>query len=126
MASNITQELLNNTKNESYHFYIVEANRSGESVEIINYVVYLTGENVVHGDIYHFIKGKWIKNKSFNKISLQIDKSLKENFVKFGSGFNQDDVIITEFNNYEVVSSEYYTYSTLSDRSSFKKILLMN
>jgi len=123
---NFLQELLEDTNHESNHFYVVEANHSGESVEIINYVVYLSDNNMVNGDIYHFEKGKWIKYKPFKKISFQIDNKLKDNFVKFGSGFNQDDVIITEFNNYEVPTSEYYVYSTLADRSSFKKILLLN
>ena len=54
---------------------------------------------------------------------VHIDSNLNSYLVKFGFGFNEDDVIITQFINYNVKSSKYYLYSTLSEQSNFEQIL---
>lgn len=115
------KELIKNT-NSKKDFYIIEANRSGEKMEIRNYVVYIETANMVDVDVYNFANGKWVRNAVSEKLSLHLDSNLKSYITKFRLGFNQDDVVITLFNNNAGISSEYYLYTTLSDVSNIKKI----
>lgn len=105
-------------------FFIIEANRSGEVVEIINYVVCPMEDDLKVVE-YNYEEGKWIK-KSATQAKAKISGDLKSQFVKFYSGFNQDDIIIAHIHQGEVKSCEYYIYSTLSAQSPFKKIVAKN
>lgn len=107
---------------EGKDFYIVEANRSGEIIDIRNYVIYFDqGINMVC--VYNFIDGKWKKGDSIKEINLHLRGDLKLYLTKVGLGFNQDDIIITQFSSLRVKASEYYLYTTLSEASGIKKIL---
>lgn len=105
-------------------FYIIEANRSGERVEIRNYVVYpsATGGKA-EVNVYNFINRKWIKSSVSKEMDLPLSDSLTSYRTKFGLGFNQDDVIITHFVKNAVTTSEYYLYTTLSNASNVRGIL---
>jgi hypothetical protein len=116
------QELFKDA-NKNGDFYVIEANRSGESVEIKNYVAFINDKNIDRVIIYNFNDGKWIRENGTIKMDLPKNIDPKNQFVKFGSGFNQDDVIIKQFRKYKIYSCEYYIYNTLSGASSFKKIL---
>ena len=118
-------EELEKNANSIKDFYVFEANTSGENVEIRNYVIYSDMANNASVDIYNFDNGKWIKNATSKTIDLQLDSNLKNYLVKFKTGFNKDDVIITHFKNNTISDSEYYLYTTLSDGNSIKKILLL-
>jgi hypothetical protein len=76
-------------------------------------------------NVYNFNNGKWSKNAASEKMHLHFESNLKSYVTKFGLGFNQDDIIVTQFLNYTVKASEYYLYTTLSDVSNIKKILLL-
>lgn len=119
-------EIFLNAKKKKKDFYVIEANRSGEAVELRNYLVYINSQNSIDVDIYNYVNGKWIKNMITEKLYLYFDSNLKGYATKFGLGFNQDDVIITQFNNNTVSASEYYLYSTFSDVGNIKKIFLLN
>lgn len=118
-------EIFSKANSKKKDFYVIEANRSGESIELRNYLIYINSKNSVDVDIYNYINGKWIKNVVTEKIDLHFDSNLKVYATKFGLGFNQDDVIITQFINNTINASEYYLYSTLLDVNSIKKILLL-
>lgn len=103
-------------------FYIIEANRSGEAIEIRNYLIYLDNTKMVDVETFNYVKGKWVKGAVAKKINLQMNNNLKSYVTKFGQGFNQDDIIITHFINSKVAASEFFLYSTLSETSGIKKI----
>ena len=102
-------------------FAIIEANTSGEVVELRNYLITPGKKNV---DVYDFIERQWIKSKT-EKIALSENHNLGSYFTKFGSGINQDDVIVTFFNKEQVYASEYYIFTTLSKSNPWERILLL-
>lgn len=116
------KEVLKNRNTES-SFYIVEANRSGEQVEIRNYLVYPHAANQSDVVVCNFMKGKWVMSSVVKKMDISLNENLQSYRKKFRSGFNQDDVIISRFIDDKVTASEYYLYSTLSDVGNFKKLL---
>ncbi|HFG0566878.1 hypothetical protein [Flavobacterium psychrophilum] len=101
-------------------FYIIEANHSGEQIEIRNFVIYQSTENNFKIKVYEFKNNLWY-NKSSYKNELKLNDNLKMNLVKFGNGFNQDDVIITKIKNNKINYSEFYLFTTLSTK--WKQIL---
>jgi len=103
-------------------FYIIESNRSGEEVEIRNYVVYFKGDLVKEAFIYRYLKGKWVKNK-LNEINLKINPDLS--VKRYGEGSNEGNVIITRFIKYKVDVSDFFLYTTLFKESTFFKILML-
>jgi hypothetical protein len=106
-------------------FYIIEANRSGETVEIRNYVIWTESPDTVNVDVYNFVGRQWVKNPITKKMAMHNKESFIRYPVKMGRGFNQDDVVITQFNAGAVSASEYYLYTTLPDISPIKEILLL-
>jgi hypothetical protein len=48
---------------------------------------------------------------------------VEKNHVKFAQGFNDDDVIVSKFENNTVKYSEYYLYGTLGTDSGIKDIM---
>ena len=109
--------------NNQRNFYIIEANRSGERVEIRNYVIYPNAVGKANVNVYNFINRKWIKSSASKEIDFPLTDSLASYITKFRLGFNQDDVIITQFVNNTVTASEYYLYTTLSDAGNVKEVL---
>jgi hypothetical protein len=103
-------------------FFIIESNRSGEVVEIVNYVVYFEQDLLKEVLVYQYLNGKWKLNIS-TKTKLKYDDELLHSMKKYGEGSNQDNVVITRFSNYKVDASEFYIYSTLSKESAFSKLL---
>ena len=116
------KELLKNTKDKR-DFYIVEANKSGERVEIRNYVVYPLSSGKADIYIYTYVNRKWIKKSESIKLDLLSIDDLMSYRTKFNTGFNQDDIIVTRFANNIALASEFYLYSTLSDKSNLKEIV---
>jgi hypothetical protein len=105
--------------------YVIETNRSGEESEIINYLISFKVKDLMHVDYYKFLKGKWVKKYKTTNVNLKFEGNLSKYSTKFGKGFNQDDVIITEFINCKVKSSRYYLYATLYEIGCINKILSM-
>lgn len=103
------------------NFAIIEANSSGEVVELRNYLITPDKKNI---DVYNFIDRQWVKSKT-EKVALSVSNNLNSYFTKFGSGVNQDDVIVTSFNKEEVDASEYYLFTTLSKSNPWEKVLLL-
>jgi hypothetical protein len=110
--------------NNQKDFYIIEANRSGERVEIRNYIVYPKAANKAEVNVYNFIDRKWVKSSISKEINFPLTDSLASYRTKFGLGFNQDDVIITRVKDNTVTASEYYLYTTLTDIDNIKKGIL--
>lgn len=110
-------------KKKYKNFYIVEANLSGESVLLRNFVVYKDFNNITVIDFYIFINGEWKKIGNSKVEIFLLNTNLKKYILKFPSGYNHDDIIITQFDNEIVVTSEYYLYRTLSSLSGVQRIL---
>ena len=100
-------------------FYIIETLNSGESVELINYVV-----NPAKGivTVYQFINGKWIKSIS-EKISIDKNINLNNYITKYGTGFNQENIIITSFYNKKAIDSKYFIYFSMKNLNPWNSIL---
>ncbi len=102
-------------------FYIVEANNSGEVVELRNYLI---NPSIGVVDVYNFTGNQWVKSIT-EKMTIASYNSLQSYFVDFGSGINQDDVIITLFDDGNMYASEYYLYTTLSKSNPWGKMFLL-
>ena len=120
------QEMIKNVDNNQKDYYIVEANRSGERVEVRNYAIYPRTEgDKADVNVYNFSNRRWNKVSMSKEINFPFLDSLTSYRTKFGLGFNQDDVIVTHFVNNTIITSEYYLYSTLSNTSNVKEVLLL-
>ena len=96
-------------------FYIVEADESGEQIVIQNYVIYPTGLNSVKIDRYKYMGENWKRKESYD-LNINIKSNLKEYQVKFGTSESQDDIIITHFLKSNVINSEFYLFSTFTQK----------
>lgn len=104
------------------NFFIIEANRSGESVAIKNYILQSNSKGLVKLDVYYHTKELgWIKSGITREIKLYLD--LIKSTTRYGSGFNHDDVIVTQFASRKTINSEYYAGLSLSVRNPLKNIL---
>ena len=106
----------------SGEFYVVEANRSGESYEIRNFIICVNTENSMDVVTYNYRNNIWVKDIVVKKM-IGLNSNLENNISKFGTGFNQDDVIVTHFINTNIKDLQYYLFGTLSESSGFKKLL---
>lgn len=106
-------------------FYVVEANRSGESIELINYVIEVYNNGVWAVDIYTHNNTKWHKKGTTRKINMNPNTNLNNISTKFGLGFNGNDIIVTKFVKKSVIKSNYYLYGTLSS-NALKKVLSLD
>lgn len=104
------------------HFYIIEADHSGEEVIIINYLINIDEKGKFFAKVYNY-RDKWRINDTIRKLNFHIQKNLRTYAVPMYMGFNENDVIITEFNYGKVIASEYYIRSTLANAVELKKIL---
>lgn len=111
--------------NGKKEFYVVEANRSGESIELINYVIEVYNNGVWAVDIYIHNNKKWLKKGTTRKVKTNSNSNLNNISTKFGLGFNGNDIIVTKFLKKSVIKSDYYLYGTLSS-NSIKKVLSLD
>lgn len=111
---------------EKRNFYVIEANHSGESVELKNYVIYPDGDMLFKVEIYYYNETKWVKKSGSERVNCTSKPNLRRVTTKFGTGFNLDDVIVTEFANKSVKFSDYHLYGTLNNESLLRKILSLN
>jgi hypothetical protein len=103
-------------------FYIVESNRSGDMIELRNFVIYIDSAHKADIKFYVFVNGKWNQRGGSSVNNFFIDHNLRSYIVK-AHGFNNDDVIATKFENNQVDESEYYLNGTLSISSGIKVVL---
>lgn len=104
-------------------FYIIEADNSGAKILLRNFVVFLNSSHQVSVDVYVFGRDGWFRQVEGKKIDCTIVDGFERNYVKFAHGFNEDDVIITKFENNTVMYSEYFLYGTLAAASGVKAVL---
>ena len=109
--------------NERQNFYIIEANKSGMSMLLRSFVVYIDTAHKAEIVFYTYVNGKWQKRGLCKKDNFNIDNDLKSSITEFGKGFNYGDIIVTKFENNFVKESQYYLYSTLSMKSAIKEVL---
>lgn len=104
--------------------FVVEANETGYTTILRNFVVYVDSVNKINVKFYIFQNGKWRVKGKGEINSKFIENDLKEYITNFGHGFNKNnDVIVTRFENRKVTQSEYYLIGTLSNKSSFKDVI---
>lgn len=111
------------SKGRKKDFYIIEANETGSKVLLRSFVLYPHSASIVDIEFYDFVSGRWQKTGKATKDSFHLQADLKSYILKFGKGFNNDDIIITLFENGRVIESEYFLFETLSSKSNIKKIL---
>ncbi len=109
--------------NERQNFYIIEANKSGMSMLLRNFVVQIGAAHKAEIVFFTYVNGKWQKQGLCKKDNFNIDNDLKSSITEFGNGFNYGDIIVTKFENNLVKESQYYLYSTLSMKSGIKEVL---
>jgi hypothetical protein len=116
-------KLFPDRKNENIDFYVVEANRSGESVQLRNFFFYIDSSHTAYIEFYVFLKNRWDRVGEAKINNFYVAESLKSDFVEFGKGNNDDDVIVTKFHQGKIKESEYYLISTLSKQSRVMDVL---
>ena len=104
------------------NIFIIEANTSGEKVEIRNFVLYPNSQDKIDVEIYRYILQGWRKDKVIKDYQQSIDTTLLSHRVKWPKGFNNDDVIISHFQQGHINTSEFFLFGTLSSET-IKKII---
>lgn len=100
---------------------ILEADKSGERLELRNFLVHSISKGKIEIIPFEFKSGVWSKKMIILDTLYEDINNSKQLRVKFGSGFNEDDIIITQIKDGEIIGTEYYIFSTLSSAASFKK-----
>lgn len=106
------------------NFYIIEANKSGEQIEITSYLVIMTKASAAIL-VYDYLAGKWVFAGNYKKGSLRFKPNLADELTEYGRGVNNDYVVISKFINGEVVGSQYFLENTLSGASGIGSVLEM-
>lgn len=107
----------------SNDFKIIEVMKSGEKVILDNYLI----SRGVHGQVkafkYRFTRGQWTKIAESHFSVNERDFSTKKAKVPLGSSKIFYDVIISSFSK-GFVKSDYFLYSTLSEKSKIASLIL--
>lgn len=104
-------------KDWSDKFYIIEANVSGEQVSIVSYILKPNKNNTSKIYKYEYKNGDWMKISEYlMDRSFELDR--KKYSTIFGKGTNQDDVIVTSIENNNIISSDFYLFSTMKPDSA--------
>lgn len=111
------------SKGRKKGYYIIEANETGSKVLLRSFVLYPDTAGIVDIEFYNFVNGVWKKTGKATRDSFHLQVNLKNYKSQFGKGFNNDDIIISQFENGHVKESEYFLFETLSGTSNIKKIL---
>ncbi len=105
-------------------FFVVEANQSGERMEIRSFLI-LTNKNKLDSAVfYSFDDGRWkeMSSKSLSSIYNGREKlDLKR--TTYGEGFNNDDIIVSHFDKENIKSSEFYLFGTILKNNQMEKLL---
>lgn len=104
--------------------FIIEANTSGEKVDIRTIVLYPTATNKMHIEVYRYSLQGWRWNTAIENYDLSADTILLNGRVKWAKGFNHDDVTISHFRNGKVQSSEFFLFGTLANEKIKKVVSL--
>lgn len=88
-----------------------------------SYVLCIGSTGIVDVEFYDFFNDRWQKTGKFTKDNFKLQGDLKMYISKFGKGFNNDDIVVTKFENGRVKESEYFLYGTLSSTSNIKELL---
>jgi hypothetical protein len=94
-------------------FYIVETVTSGERIEIRNIVIYPLTSGGCKINIYDYLQGSWNLISRLDNIPISPPKVLQIPPAIYGTGYNNDPIIITAFVNNKISTSNYYLYYTL-------------
>jgi len=104
-------------------FYVIEANESGSKVILRNFVVYIDSLNNANIEFYININQEWQKQGKCILNNFHIEYELENSIAKLRKGVNNDDIIVTKFEDNHVQESEYFLYGTLSNASSIIRVL---
>jgi len=119
----IRYSLLKNILSKKHKdFYLMEANRSGERVEILSYLVEFNGK-IADVFVYHFIDERWVLKSTYKGNLLKLNRIFGKDLVPSRKGVNDDDVIISKFLNGKAITSKYYLDYTLPKDSGIEELL---
>ena len=90
------------SKLEIKDVFIVEANTSGEKVDIKTIVLYPTATDKADVEIYRYSLQGWRRDTTIKNYQLSVNKSLLSGRVTWAQGFNHDDVTISHFHDGKV------------------------
>jgi hypothetical protein len=107
---------------ETDNVFIIEANNSGEHVDIRSVVVYPKVTNNVDVEIYRYNLQGWRKDTVIKNYALSISNTFLNEKVKWAKGFNQDDVTISHFQKGKVRASEFFLFGTLANENVKKLV----
>ena len=102
--------------------FIIEANTSGEGVDIRSIVLYPKAEKKVDVEIYRYNLQGWRRDTAFKDYGLSVDTAILKGRVKGAKGHNYDDVTISYFQQGKVAASEFFLFGTLANET-VKKIV---
>lgn len=95
-------------KDKKKSLYIIEANESGSKVLLRSYVLCIGSTGIVDVEFYDFFNDRWQKTGKFTKDNFKLQGDLKMYISKFGKGFNNDDIVVTKFENGRVKSRNIF------------------
>lgn len=112
-----------NCKDENWA--IIEVMKSGERVRLVNYLICFKAQGEALVVEYNYQQSNWIKSNT-KTMELSADEMSRNMRVPFGEGKFSHDVIVTNFKGGEIINSEYFLYSTLSNQCKAVKIITGN
>jgi hypothetical protein len=117
------QTILLNPNVTEQEFYVIEANESGSKILLRIFVLYKKTKHKLELIRYNFESQKWRRKKVFTIENQNFQLPLISHRIKFGNGFNYDDIVFTKFKKSRVVESEYFLYATLPKVSGINSII---
>jgi hypothetical protein len=115
--------LLTDMNKNKDSIYVIEANTSGASVDIRNFLIHIDSNHKAIIEFYVFSNGNWIKKGGSILPDFFLKGKLSDYITNYGKGFNEDDIIITNFYFNKSLKSEFFLYNTLSTLSEINKVL---
>lgn len=109
MRYKLVREYLNDWNNK---FYIVEANESGEKVNIISYIILASDRSTTKILKYKYGSERWDKVEEYI-VSSNFKFDRDSYITKFGAGKNDNDVTVTYIENKNIISSDFFLISTM-------------
>jgi len=100
--------------------FIIEANLSGEHVDIRNFILYPKQQDHVDIELYRFNLSGWRRDTVIKDFPQSISANMLNQRVKWPNGLNYDDVTISHFQKGNLKSVEFFLFNTLSSESVIK------
>jgi hypothetical protein len=125
-SNSLRKKFLDRLENEGKldeDVYVLEANSSGNVVQIKNYLIQEKNPKTFSIKIYYYVDDRWVTDNKEKEVFLDINNSLIDSFLPFGNGFNRDDLIISKFSKGNIEVSIYFLMGTASNKTGLQQIM---